>query len=87
MQAAVTRTSRGARRLHVWTQPGPVPVGGEGLVSEAEQGHANPAMKPPLPGWPLAMSLSVAGAASCPHGSPRVRGDGLGPDSPHGSLA
>lgn len=80
-------TSRGARRLHVWTQPGPVPVGGEGLVSEAERGRVNPAMNPPLLGWPLAMSLSVAGAASCPHGSPRVRGDGLGPDSPHGSLA
>lgn len=66
MQAAVTRTSRGARR----TQLGPVPVGGKGLVSEAERGRVNPAMKPPLPGWPLAMSLSVAGAASLPPRQP-----------------
>lgn len=83
MQAAVTRTSRGARR----TQPGPVPVGGKGLVSEAERGRVNPAMNPRFRAGPSPCRSAWLVLLPCPHGSPRVRGDGLGPDSPHGSLA
>lgn len=49
---------------------GPCPCGREGARLRGRAGTCESRDEPPLPGWPLAMSLSVAGAASLPPRQP-----------------